>query len=137
MYNVTILTIKFTFLAQYYRLMAVQTLRTVCVVVALVVGVWSFSQILLAIFQCAPIAKFWDRTIEGRCLNIHFVWYLTAGGNISTDILVFILPMPVLYKLQLPRGQKIFLLGVFCLGFLYVWSPAFFFIIFYYFFFIF
>ncbi|EAQ93100.1 hypothetical protein CHGG_01335 [Chaetomium globosum CBS 148.51] len=44
-------------------------------------------------------------------------WYINAAGNIITDIVIFVLPLPALCRLNLRRGQKLALLGVFSLGF--------------------
>ena len=38
-------------------------------------------------------------------------------GNITTDIIILALPIPVLWRLNLPRSQRISLVGIFCLGF--------------------
>ena len=45
-------------------------------------------------------------------------WFSNAALNILTDLIVFILPLPVIGKLNLAKGQKYSLLGIFCLGFL-------------------
>jgi hypothetical protein len=39
--------------------------------------------------------------------------------NIATDVTLLLLPMPLLSALQLPRMQKIALMGVFAIGILY------------------
>jgi hypothetical protein len=71
-----------------------------------------FSQV----FFCIPVARYWDLTIEGRCLNRTAVWFSHAGLNIFTDLLVIILPLRELSKLQLPSRQKTALLLLFGLG---------------------
>lgn len=40
--------------------------------------------------------------------------------NIATDLSLLVMPMPLLSQLQLPRTQKIALVGVFAIGGLYV-----------------
>jgi hypothetical protein len=44
--------------------------------------------------------------------------------NIATDVSLLLLPMPLLSKLQLPRMQKLALMGVFAMGILYVYQIA-------------
>ncbi|KAK8872441.1 integral membrane protein [Apiospora arundinis] len=44
--------------------------------------------------------------------------YSNAAGNIVTDILILLLPLPMIRALNLPRAQKLGLIGIFCLGFL-------------------
>lgn len=48
-----------------------------------------------------------------------------AGGatNIATDIAILIFPVPIIWKLQIFRTQKLSILGVFLLGGLYILFP--------------
>lgn len=84
---------------------------------------WSVSQLLIVTFPCSPVQKFWHTELPGRCVpNLPF-WYINAAGNIATDLAIFIMPLPVLNKLQLRKKQKYFLMAIFSLGFLYVEQP--------------
>lgn len=109
--------IKMTFLFQYYRVFAVQSLRTVFIVVMVLVGGWSSSQVLLSIFVCTPIDGFWDSTVQAKCIPNFPPWYINAAGNILTDVAILALPFPLLGRLNLPRPQKLVLFGIFSLGF--------------------
>lgn len=72
---------------------------------------------ITVIFQCTPIAYFWDRTIEGgTCINTGAFYIATAGLTILTDILVLILPFWIFLGLKMPSNIKIALLVVFGLG---------------------
>ena len=121
-YTGGLLLVKLTFLFQYYRLMAVQKLRKVYVVAIIVVGLWGLSQLMIGIFMCKPVSGFWD--LEGKaagrvkCIPNFPQFYINAAGNIITDIAVFVLPLPVIARLNLPRSQKWLLFGIFSLGFL-------------------
>jgi rhodopsin domain-containing protein len=114
------MAVKMTFLFQYWRVLslAVQRYRKVMIAATVIVFCWSVSQILLLMMVCIPIAAFWDRTVEGHCIPSYPTWYINGAGNIITDIIVLVLPLPIVGKLSLARGQKIILLGIFCLGFL-------------------
>lgn len=74
--------------------------------------------LLVQIFSCKPISGFWRTDIGAVCLPSLPVWYLNAAGNIVTDVIIFALPVPIVWKLQMPRSQRLSLIGVFCLGFL-------------------
>lgn len=43
---------------------------------------------------------------------------MNAAGNVLSDVLVLLLPLPMIKGLQLPRNQKIALASIFGLGFL-------------------
>ena len=117
-YNASLAGIKMTFLLQYYRILAIQRMRTICVAAMVIIGCWGLSQILVQIFVCNPIEGAWDKSVEAKCIPNFPQWYINAGGNIITDIVILILPLPVIGKLNLERPQKWILLFIFCLGFL-------------------
>lgn len=124
LYNASLTAIKTTFLLQYFRILGTGVMRTIIIVAFFLIGLWSVSQLLVVVFTCSPIPKFWAPDMEGKCIpNLPF-WYINAAGNIVTDVAVFLLPLPALSRLNLRRGQKLGLLGVFSLGF-FVGAPLF------------
>lgn len=46
--------------------------------------------------------------------------YISAAGNIATDLIIVILPLPMIRRLHLAPAQKAVLSFVFCLGLVYV-----------------
>ncbi len=108
---------KATFLLQYYRVLGTDGMRIVILAALVLVGMWSTSQLLIVIFTCSPVAKFWEPTLPGKCIPDLPFWYINAAGNILTDAIIFTLPLPVLSSLQLPPTQKYLLMGIFSLGF--------------------
>lgn len=118
MYCCSLMFIKLSFLFQYYRVLAVQHMRKVYLVAIFIVGGWALSQVLIGIFMCTPIEGFWDNTVKAKCIPNFPQFYINAAGNIVTDLAVFIMPLPALWKLVLPKAQKYFLVGIFSLGFL-------------------
>ncbi|KAI0537440.1 hypothetical protein GGR58DRAFT_349917 [Xylaria digitata] len=116
-YNAALMATKMAFMVQYYRVLILKRFRTACIVALIIVGCWSLSQIFICIFLCKPIAGFWDASLDAKCVPVPLQWYINAGGNIATDILIFVLPLPVLAHLDLPRAQKISLVAIFSLGF--------------------
>ncbi|OIW28146.1 hypothetical protein CONLIGDRAFT_716508 [Coniochaeta ligniaria NRRL 30616] len=117
LYNASLTAVKFTFLAQYYRVFRVKKMQKIIMVAGVFIGCWALSQLLIVIFTCNPVSKFWDSSVSGTCIpNLPF-WYINAAGNIVTDVTIFILPLPVLRHLNLQRQQKILLIGIFSIGF--------------------
>ncbi|KAF4847464.1 Satratoxin biosynthesis SC1 cluster protein 4 [Colletotrichum siamense] len=67
--------------------------------------------------QCIPIWHYWDLTALDR--NCMAEWPPLAGQTITTvitDIVVYLLPMPTLFRLRLPVLQRIVLIILFSLG---------------------
>lgn len=69
-------------------------------------------------FGCAPVRGGWDRSANARCVNKWLV-YITSGiNNLLTDLVLLILPVPIIMKLNLAFRIKIGLMLVFSMGFL-------------------
>ncbi len=78
-----------------------------------VYGCWTFFG---SLFMCIPASAFWNQSIKGKCMNRLAFWFSNAALNITTDIMIFAIPMPLLKQLQLPKKQKIGLMFVFGFG---------------------
>lgn len=84
------------------------------------IALWCISQILVTVFTCIPIEGLWDTTVNAVCNPIgpDAQFYMASVGNIVTDIIILLLPIPVVWKLKLRKPQKVVLLVVFGIGFL-------------------
>ncbi|KAJ9419661.1 hypothetical protein FOXG_19626 [Fusarium oxysporum f. sp. lycopersici 4287] len=91
-----------TFLLHYYRIMAVSNMRLVYLGVIIIVALWGASQAMMVSLQCIPLQA---------------VWYTNGVINIVSDFTIMILPLPIVWKLNLPPSQKFLLSGIFGLGF--------------------
>lgn len=109
--------IRTAFLLQYSRVFTTARMKLVARLALALVSMWSASQLILSIFSCIPVNKFWDPTVPGSCIPHYPNWYINAGGNIMTDVLIIVIPLPVLAGLSLRPAQKIVLVGIFSLGF--------------------
>ncbi|CAI7652713.1 unnamed protein product [Penicillium glandicola] len=120
MYNASLAFTKFSVLLQYLRIFPGKPFRLACYAMMAIVTAYSSWAIVSGFVPCVPVAKFWNRELPGNCLNFEAVWFFNASMNIATDIALLLLPMPLLSQLQLPRTQKIALMGVFAIGILVV-----------------
>jgi hypothetical protein len=99
LYCAALLFIKPTFLFQYYRVLAVQNMKNVYIASIVIVGGWALSQVLVGIFTCSPVYGFWDSTAQAKCIPNIPQWYINAAGNITTNVVVFTLPLPAIWSL--------------------------------------
>ncbi|KAJ5753119.1 hypothetical protein N7520_010036 [Penicillium odoratum] len=74
------------------------------------------SFVLVAAFQCTPVSEAWTGTGSGKCVNINVFYLCNAALNILTDLLTYTLPLRVIFKLQMPKNQKVALGFILCLG---------------------
>lgn len=84
------------------------------------VASYCLASVMATVFQCSPIERSFDKSIDGHCVNNSQFWYANAGFSIATDIIILLLPMPLVYQLQVPMPQKVALMAVFALGFFVV-----------------
>ncbi|KAF5026593.1 hypothetical protein F66182_1319 [Fusarium sp. NRRL 66182] len=116
LYTSAVMFLKLTLLAGYYRVLAVQNSRKIYIAAIILVGGWSISQLDIAIFGCSPIRGFWDLSVKSHCIKLKVMWYTNVAGNIVTDLIVLLLPIPAIVRLNLPTRQKWYLVGIFALG---------------------
>jgi hypothetical protein len=118
LYTASILVVKATFLAQYYRIFLPQSKmgQWAFHAAAAFVILWSTAFLLIGIFTCRPISGFWNPAPDAVCIAPSPLYEINAAGNVTTDIIILILPIPFIGRLNLPRRQKYILYGIFSLG---------------------
>lgn len=77
---------------------------------------WAIYSILITCLRCIPLAKYWDLTQPGHCLNeVTFLLSVTIWGLIC-DIITWTLPVPMIWNLNARRSYKIGLTALMSLG---------------------
>ncbi|KAJ4128880.1 hypothetical protein NW768_007402 [Fusarium equiseti] len=63
----------------------------------------------LLLFGCNPIAAAWDplQFASRKCVDHAVVYIIIAVVNIISDVILFVLPIPMIMQLKMPLGQKI------------------------------
>ncbi|KAF2232021.1 hypothetical protein EV356DRAFT_535020 [Viridothelium virens] len=117
LYKISTSLTKLSILALYLRIFPNPSFAKATWVTIFIVGGYGIATTLVSILSCTPIRKAWDKSVSGSCVNSGDVWYATAALVISTDLLLIILPVREVWKLHLPRAQKIVLMLLFGLGF--------------------
>jgi hypothetical protein len=72
--------------------------------------------VMVVSFQCLPIHAFWDRWVDGKCLDAQAFTYAGASFSIAEDFFILLLPLPCLKSLNVKMGQKIGLVVMFSVG---------------------
>ena len=116
LYPVTIGTIKISTLLLFARIFPSRNFTRILWAVGLFISTYSTIMILLLIFQCKPIKGYWNSDPEADCISNAKVFIAMASLNTITDFLVLSLPLPLLWKLQMPRGMKLQVMGIFSVG---------------------
>ena len=84
----------------------------------IVVNVAGLALTLLNVFQCRPVGAAFDAVPppSAHCIDILGVYLSSSPVNISTDLAILFLPMPILTAMRLPKKQKIILIITFSFG---------------------
>ena len=65
---------------------------------------------------CRPLAKNWNPLLPGTCGDSIKSVLATSIINVTIDLIIIILPMPVLWGLQMALKRKVQLSVIFGLG---------------------
>ncbi|KAF1833323.1 hypothetical protein BDW02DRAFT_552717 [Decorospora gaudefroyi] len=108
---------KFSLLFFYLRLSHLRWFR-ICVYASMFLVVsYSTAFVFPLAFACTPVKRNWDVTVtEGSYIDRTPLYMATAVLNMVTDILLLVLPMPMVFKLHMPRAQKAGLTCIFSVG---------------------
>ncbi|KAI7378358.1 hypothetical protein KC336_g19401, partial [Hortaea werneckii] len=108
---------KLTFCFLYLRIFNNhKQFKYITYTVMALVGIGSLAFTIGTIFQCLPVHRAWDRRVKGTCISNVAFWYSHAAFNTLFDIVVYLLPIPLIRSLKLRREQKTGVISIFAFG---------------------
>lgn len=111
---------KLSVLAMYLRFFITRPYRVISYLTGAVIVAAAIAGVITSLSSCRPFSARWDmERLDTSCINVVRFWQGMSVPNIATDLVILILPMPVIWQLKLPKSQKIALTGVLILGSLY------------------
>ena len=87
---------------------------------------WFTGSLIPGIFRCHPIDNFWDPLVIGApnarhyCTNNNTYYLASSAFNVALDFWILVLPLSIVWTLQLSGRRKVGLSAIFLLGGLYV-----------------
>lgn len=118
-YPTCLLLIQSSFLFFYVRVFTLQNRKfryAVFTLAGLSVAIF-IATFFVAVFKCHPIAFNWNREIPGgSCINTKAFFISALALNTFNDVLIVLLPVPMIWRVQIPKSEKIALLAVFLFG---------------------
>ncbi|CAK7218925.1 hypothetical protein SBRCBS47491_003671 [Sporothrix bragantina] len=116
-YSLSLTFSKFSILALYLVVFPYSWVRSVSVFLIAVVAASQIWMTYVIFTACTPIQAFWDFTIVGATCHPQIYWLANQYQLIATDFLIFLLPLPVVWRLKVRPGQKLLLVFIFAMGF--------------------
>src|SRR5262245_4579566 len=107
---------KLAVLDIYLHLFVTRWARWTVFAIGLVIVGTAISYILGTIFECRPIAKTWDKSIEGSCVNTKAMYTFFSLPNIISDLAMLAVPIPIIIRLNMSRTVKAGVLVTFLSG---------------------
>ncbi|KAJ0159162.1 hypothetical protein CTA2_10207 [Colletotrichum tanaceti] len=114
-YHGSFIMIKMAFLFQYRRVFALPKFTLCCDIMVGFISIFGIAVIVSFIVISIPMWR--GDTFAQERYDKEMWWLATACVHLVTDIILFLMPIPMLSKLRLKRAQKAALIVSFGLGF--------------------
>lgn len=115
-YDVNVCLFKISILLLYRRVFITRWLRIAVWINIGFITAFTITLVGKDAFACTPIKKQWMPEIPGHCINLKVTYYWASAIFLLTDLIILILPQPLVWRLQISRKQKLGLSLIFCLG---------------------
>ena len=115
--------IKLSVLFLYQRIFLGKYFRIYSIAMCCLIASWALAFFFAFAFQCGTNPGYWWTSIETitkYCDNDKQSNLAFAISDTLTDLMVLATPLPILWRLQMGKGEKIGLSVIFMLGLLYV-----------------
>ncbi len=116
-YALSLMLSQLSVLLLYIRVIGTDKMRRICYITMTIVTAFNFWILIYVFTACVPLQAFWDPTVPGRCYPV-WVSPVNTVIHIATDLVIFLLPFPVVKHLRMPPRQKYLVFCIFGLGFL-------------------
>ncbi|KAJ4383127.1 hypothetical protein N0V85_008486 [Neurospora sp. IMI 360204] len=108
---------KVSILLLYIHLFTFRWVRLGGQILLAVVTISHVYMLAVCFTAAIPLNSYWDFTIKRIWTAPQSMWWSGTGLHMATDFLIFLLPLPVVWTIMLPKRHKIALSAVFGLGF--------------------
>ena len=116
--------IRAAIISLYMQLFPTRSFRIACHAALALNVAFGATAVIADCLICQPIRYRWAPTIvHGSCGDQKSLDMYIAILNLLQDVLVVVLPIPVLWGLQIARSRKVALISIFGIGIMYGFHP--------------
>lgn len=76
--------------------------------------------IIMTCLRCKPVWKIWQPWVDGNCSEQKSTDVATTFINLAMDVVILLLPQPIIWKLNMTRQRRIGVSLIFSMGLLCV-----------------
>ncbi|RPA79524.1 hypothetical protein BJ508DRAFT_415880 [Ascobolus immersus RN42] len=109
---------KLSLVLYYLRSLPGLLLRRASQALVVISGLSTTAVAFALLFACSPVAAFWDTTIGGKCIDLTALRLTNATLDLLTILVIFILPVRLLWKADIPLLQRLPVIAAFTTGLL-------------------
>lgn len=124
LYNLGMSFVKVALLVFYLRLDPRRPMRLGLYIFTAILVVFNMASFFIVVFSCNPPAMFWGDVVPGgKCMTpeSQLTFYNVNGIlNIIIDLIIYLVPIPMVWAIRMPLKQKVGVVGIFALGLLSV-----------------
>ncbi|KAI1434793.1 hypothetical protein GGR50DRAFT_376425 [Xylaria sp. CBS 124048] len=108
--------VKMSMLCLLHRIYTTPKFRRWCYAVMALDAIYLISFIPIFLTNCVPLSQYWDPKPTGWCRNTIKSDSATVAFNLLLDFSILILPLPVLWHLQMSLRDKLTVTSMFSIG---------------------
>ncbi|KAK0388498.1 hypothetical protein NLU13_4742 [Sarocladium strictum] len=118
LYAFSLVFSKYAILGLYWRLFKTCSIRLPIQSLFVLSTVWIIIRTFMTVFHCVPTQAFWDLSITDKVCNIDNARFFfgTTMTHLFLDVAILALPIVQVRKLNLRKGQKLGVIGLFMFG---------------------
>jgi hypothetical protein len=105
----------------YLGIFTARWARYILLISGVCVIINAFVYVPTTITQCSPASSLWDVTVKGRCNDPSLHFGLASLPNLILDLILLVLPIPIVWNLSLEKATKVGVLATFLAGNAYVY----------------
>jgi hypothetical protein len=109
---------KLSVLALYLRLSPPVGLQRFVWVFLVITSGWICVTTVTSSLLCRPLKAYWDPRYLGeqKCFDEVAIYVAFSGIDVALDTIIYLIPLPIVVQLKMPRRQKMIVGAVFGLG---------------------
>lgn len=111
--------VKISILHLYIEIFITKIFRRLCYLLMALTICFNTVVVLEAFLLCRPFAYNWDLAVAGSCADTNKAWLSAGIINLLIDVCIIYMPLPLLWKLQMPVMKKIGITAMFGVGAVY------------------
>lgn len=118
-YGVAICVAKLAILCLYRRIFSGYP-RSPFDIAVIILGVllvlYYVATVIAKIWECIPVARAWDQSIPGHCIDVLMLVNVDGIFNLVTDFIMVIMPLRVVWSLSMKVTKKAYVVLAFTFG---------------------